>query len=83
MSLTSAGTLSSSGSSRSLPAYSLTQPSLTERLMTSGALPAANALFRSSLNVAWWSSQLTLTPGYVASKRAIVSLIHGSNVGDR
>ena len=43
--------------------------------MTSGALPAANAAFRSSWNVAWWSSQSTLTPGYVASKRAIVSLM--------
>ena len=33
--------------------------------------------------MAWWSSQLTLTPGYVPSKRAIVSLMYPSNVGDR
>src|SRR5688500_5903934 len=51
--------------------------------MTSGALPAANALFRSSWKVAWWSSQLTLTPGYVPSKRAIVSAMYLSKVGDR
>jgi len=51
--------------------------------MTSGALPAANELFRSSLNVPWWSCHVTLTPGYVASKRAIVSLMYWSNVGDR
>ena len=63
MSLTAFGTVLSRASSRPLPAYSLTQPSLTERLMTSGAMPAANALLRSSLNVAWWSSQLTVTPG--------------------
>ena len=51
--------------------------------MTSGAILALNALLRSSLKVAWWSSQLTLTPGYVASKRVIVSLMYWSNVGDR
>src|SRR5919108_3620683 len=50
--------------------------------MTSGALPALKALLRSSWNVAWWSSQLTVTPGYVASKRAIVSWMYWSNVGD-
>ncbi len=33
--------------------------------------------------MAWWSSQLTLTPGYVASKRAIVSSMYWSKVGDR
>ena len=60
MSLTVCGTLSSSGEEQALVAYSLTQPSPTDRLMTSGALPAANALFRSSLNVAWWSSQFDL-----------------------
>ena len=63
MSLTACGTVESRPSSRPLLAYSLTQPSQTDRLMTSGALPAANALFRSSWKVAWWSSQLTLTPG--------------------
>ena len=51
--------------------------------MTSGALPAENALLRSSWKVAWWSSQLTLTPGYVPSKRAIVSAMYLSKVGDR
>jgi hypothetical protein len=51
--------------------------------MTSGALPALNAFLRSSSNVPWWSSQLTLTPGYVASNRVIVSLMYWSKVGDR
>ncbi len=83
MSWTAFGTAVSSGSSRFLAAYSLTQPSLTDRLMTSGAMPAENAPLRSSLNVAWWSSHLTVTLGYVAWKRAIVSLMYWSKVGDR
>ncbi len=66
-----------------MEAYSETQPSDTERLITSGALPAAKAALRSSLKVAWWSSQSTFTPGYVPSKRAIVSLMYWSKVGER